>query len=115
MMKVLVPSVKEGSLRLEQVRSLADDVSKQTGSSGQSDISDVVKELESKWNICSSRLSTTKSDLQKQLDHWSQFETTSNDLSRWLKDIEMQTKDLESRSTLDEKKLQLHHLEVGFS
>lgn len=68
--------------------------------------------LDSRWTSCSNLLNSTKSDLEKQVDSWNQYEGCFNDLSRWLREMEPEARVQHPKSTLEEKKAQLEALKV---
>lgn len=66
------------------------------------------------WDAFLSAISDTRAALESCLLQWSDFDDSTEQIQRWLKDMERRLKDTESKADLGEKKAQLQRIKVRF-
>ena len=109
----LIPTRQEGEARICQVRSLGDKTLPQTAPSGQQQIRRELDALTHDWDLYSTKLTETLAGLEATKESWEEFDTLYETLSKWLRDMEIQLKDQELKSTLADKRGQVERFKVS--
>ena len=104
--------MEECASRVAEVRTQAERTMPQTGRAGQQQIRRELDALQYDHDKYTSQLAETRSALEGVLEALEEYETASEQLRRWLKEMEAQVKDYEFKSTLEEKKTQLEKFKV---
>ena len=95
------------------MRSLADKSLPQTAPSGQQQIRHELDSLSHDWDLYTTKLTETLSGLEATKESWEEFDALYDTLSKWLRDMEIQLKDQELKSTLADKQGQVEKFKVS--
>lgn len=83
-----------------------------TAPAGQSQIRREMDSLNHDWELYSTKLKDTQSGLEATKESWQEFDSMFDSLSKWVKDVELQLKDQELKSTLADKRSQVEKFKV---
>ena len=76
-------------------------------------IAEELRALQHDWDHFISTISNTRSALEMCLLRWSDFDDSSEQILRWLKDMERRLRDNEPKTDLSEKKSKLQRIKVN--
>ncbi|ESO86156.1 hypothetical protein LOTGIDRAFT_167389 [Lottia gigantea] len=100
----------EGEPKVNNVMKLAEKVLPNTAPQGKDIIVRETDALREDWEAFMTALVKTKSDLEKCMDQWKEFETWHEKCASWLKDTEHKIREVDLKATLKEKITQLDKL-----
>ncbi|KAL5008450.1 hypothetical protein ScPMuIL_014031 [Solemya velum] len=82
----------------------------QTGAQGQDNIKRELDGLQQQWEVLSTKMDETQQNLAHALQSLNAYDGSCDMLNKWLRDVETQIKDVELKSTLKDKKIQVDNL-----
>ncbi|KPJ06864.1 Nesprin-1 [Papilio machaon] len=98
---------KIGSHKLDEIRSIFTSVSKSTSEAGNAAIKSEIDNLHDQLRKAIDSIGSSEQKLKHTLDIWNKFDSSIEDISEWLKDMETKCRDQALCSTLQEKEAQL--------
>ena len=109
----LEPTLQEGKARISDIKALSEKVQPQTDKEGQAALQRQLGGLVLDWENYKTGLNETRQLLETGLTSWNQYETLYEGLSRWMKEMETQAKDCQSKPSLEDKANQLQLFKVN--
>ena len=104
---------EEGQSLMHAAYMWGDKTMNTSSAEGRDLIAEELQALQHDWDNLISNISNTRSTLETCLLRWSDFDDSSEQILRWLKDMERRLKDNEPKADLSEKKSKLQRIKVN--
>ncbi len=103
---------EEGQSLIHAANTWGDKAASTSSAEGRDLIQTALHRLQQGWDDLISGLGEARTALESCLLQWSDFDDSSDQIQRWLKDMERKVKDTELKADLSEKKGQLQKTKV---
>jgi nesprin-1 len=103
---------EEGQSLMHATQTWGDKTANTSSAEGRDLITQELQALQRDWDNFVSGISNTRITLESCLLQWSDFDNSSEQIQRWLKDMERRLKDNEPKTDLGEKKAKLQRIKV---
>ena len=104
---------EEGQSLIHAANTWGDKTMSSTSLEGRDIIQSELSTIQRDWDAFLSAISDTRMALESCLLQWSDFDDSSEQIQRWLKDMERRLKDSEPKADLSEKKAQHQRFKVS--
>lgn len=105
-------SLKDGEKKVKSAHTQGEKTLPQTAAQGQANIRTELESLAQDWEALASRLGDVQQNLMHAIQALQAYDGSCDSLNKWLRDVELQIKDLDLKSILREKQGQVDKFKV---